>query len=232
MRKCILLAAAMLFSAVSLFAQLTPYEYGHRWYFAFQGGPVYFNSDYCSRLGPEGRYGELFTIGAGAALGYNFDDARAIRVMAHYGRKTGVCEPFEFVNADPTEDPFPAYTYKFRSINVFADYVVNYNALAEYNMCFSAKNYIGLGVGYTFDFTDPKHPEVLLTDPNLVPGFHFGFLVEYDFKDGFGFYTDLGIAFYFDRYNGRPLIGFPLDMDVIAQLGIIYHIPLTKKTRR
>ena len=232
MRKFILLAAALLFSAVSLFAQLTPYEYGHRWYFAFQGGPLYFNSDYCSRLSKEGRYGELFTVGAGVAVGYNFDDAHAIRVIGDYARKTGVCEEFVFVNADPTDDPIPAYTYKFRSINLFADYVVNYNAMAEYNTPFNAKSYFGLGVGYSFDFTDPKHPEVILTDPNLVPAFHLGLILEYDFKDSFGLFADLGTAFYFDRYNGRERIGFPLDMDVRFHLGLIYHFPLSKNKRR
>lgn len=231
MRKCFLLIAALLCFCVSTFAQrnpLTPYEFGQRWYFAFQGGPLYFNSDYCSRLSKEGRYIELFTIGTGVAVGYNFDAAHAIRLMGKYARKTGVCEEFVFANASPGDDPIPAYTYKFRSVQLFADYVVNFNALAEYNMPFSAKSYVGLGAGFTYDFTDPKHPEVWLTDPNLVPALNFGFLVEYDFRDSFGFYFDLGVAFYTDRYNGRERIGFPLDMDVYAQLGLIYHLPMKK----
>lgn len=232
MRKCVLLAAALFFSFVPLFAQLTPYEFGHRWYFAFQGGVLYFNSDYCSQLPKEGRLPELFSLTAGAALGYNISDAHAIRVVCDYGRKTGVCEPFEFVNADVGDDPIPTYTYKFRSLNAFIDHVVNYNALAEYFSPFCVKSYVGAGVGYTFDFTEPKHPEVLVTDPNLVPAVHLGFIMEYDFRGGFGFYSDFGLAFYTDRYNGRERIGFPLDMDISAKLGMIYHFPLGKKTRR
>ena len=230
MRKCVTLAAALLLGTVSLFAQtrLTPYEYGQRWFFAFQGGPLYFNSDYCTRLSKAGRTLELFSIGAGVALGYNISDAHAIRFMGNYSRKTGVCEAFVFEDIEPA----PIYTYKFRSLNFFADHVLNYNALAENFMPFTAKTYAGLGLAYTFDFTEPGHPEVWLTDPNLVPGLHFGFLLEYDFKDGFGLYTDLGLAFYFDRYNGRERIGFPLDMEIYLQMGLIYNFPLKNKVKR
>lgn len=235
MKKCILLMAALLLCTASLFAQrktLTPYEYGHRWYFAFQGGPLYFGSDYCSQLFKEGRAGELFSIGAGVALGYNITDAHEIRLFGNYSRKTGVCEPFEDPDADPKAPKIPTYTYKFRSFHVFADHLLNYNALAENNVPFTAKTYAGLGFAYTYDFTEPLHPEVWVTDPNLVPGFHFGFLLEYDFKDGFGFYSDMGLAFFLDRYNGREFISFPLDMEVGLQLGIIYHFPLSEKRRR
>ena len=227
-----MLVAALLLCCVSLFAQkkpLTPYEYGQRWYFAFQGGPLYFNSDYCNRLAHEGRLLEQFTIGTSVALGYNINNAHAIRFMANYARKTGVCEEFVFYNADPNDDPLPTYTYKFRSVQCFVDYVLNYNALAEYFAPLCAKTYVGLGAAYTFDFTDPKHPEVILSSPNFVPAFNFGFIVEYDFKDSFGLYTDLGLAFYDDHYNGRPYISFPLDMDVSLQIGLIYHFPLKAK---
>lgn len=235
MRKCVLLAAALLLSAVSLFAQkspLTPYEYGHRWYFMFQGGPLYFNSDYCSNMWAEGRVDELLTFSTGLALGYNFDDANAIQVMANYARKTGVCEPFESDLFNSTTETIPTYTYKFRSVQCFVDYVINFNALAEYFMSFSAKCYAGLGAAYTFDFTEPEHPEVWVTDPNLVPALNFGFIVEYDFKDGFGFFLDLGLAFYTDRYNGREPISFPLEMDDSVQIGLIYHIPFKAGSRR
>ena len=231
MKKCILLTAALLLCTASLFAQtkpLTPYEYGHRWYFSFQGGGLIFNSDYCSRLFKEGRGHELVSFGAGVALGYNFSDAHGIRVFGNYSRKTGVCEAFEDPDADPKAAPIPTYTYRFSSTQLFVDYVLNYNALAENDNPFTAKSYIGPGFAYTFDFTDPGHPEVWLYDPNLVPCMNMGFIFEYDFKDAFGFFVDLGLSFYAERYNGRVSMGFPVDMESSLQVGLIYNFPLSK----
>lgn len=233
MRKCLLLLAALLLYIVPSFSQnkpLTPYEYGHRWYFAFQGGPLFFSSDYAGNLFKERRARELFSGGMGLALGYNITNEHEIRFMGNYSRKTGVCEPFDLEDIDPAAPAIPTFTYKFRSLNLFVDYILNYNALAENFVPFTGKIYTGIGASYTFDFTDPGHPEVWLTDPNLVPGFHFGIIAEYDFKDGFGLYTDMGAAFYFERYNGQPPVGFPMDFEALIQFGLIYHFPL--KTNR
>lgn len=235
MRKCIMLAATLLLCAVPLFAQrtpLTPYEYGHRWYFVFQGGPLYFSSEYNGNLIAEGRIGELFSVGAGLGMGYNITDAHEIRFIGNYSRKTAVCEPYIPDVDDLSDVSVTTYTYKFRTINFFADYLLNYNALAENFVPFTAKIYGGLGFGYSYDFTEPGNPEVWVRDPNLVPGLNLGFILEYDFKDGFGLYSDLGAAVYYDRYNGIAPIGFPLDLEAYLQVGLIYHFPLKKTGRR
>lgn len=231
MRKCFLLMAALLLSAVSLSAQLTPYEYGHRWYFAFQGGPVYFNSDYSNTL-PNSRLLELFSIDAAVALGYNLTDAHELRFSGSYGLRTGVCEDFYRDDYYDDGEDVPIYTYRFHSTRLSADYVLNMNALAEYNIAFSTKLYAGLGAALTYDFTEPEHPEVWVSDPNLTAAIRVGYILEYDFKDGFGLYFDNGLAFFPDRYNGREVIGFPADMEIHAHLGLIYHFPLNKKHRR
>ena len=57
---------------------------------------------------------------------------------------------------------------------------------------------------------------------------NMGFIFEYDFKDAFGFFVDLGLSFYAERYNGRVSMGFPVDMESSLQVGLIYHFPLSK----
>ena len=232
MRKLLTFLAALVAGTTALFAQLTPYEYGHRWYIAVQGGAVYFNSDYSYLLKNRGMILDQFSLVGSAALGYNINDGHEIRLMGSYSKKTSVCEPFidEAIEYDVNEEP-PIYPYTFRSVLVYIDHVLNYNGLAEYNIAFNPKTYFGLGAAYTFDFSDPGHPEVWLYERNLVPAVHFGAILEYDFPSGFGLYADLGVALFWDRYNGFDRVGFPMDLEVGPRVGMIYHFQRPKKAR-
>ena len=223
---------ALLLGGTSLFAQLTPYEYGHRWYFSVQGGSVMFTGDHSGSLYKFGSVHKMFSAGGSAALGYNITDAHEIRFAAVYGRRNDVCEPFTFEDPVTGDKETTIYTYSFRTAQLFADYVLNFNALAEYNVALTPRAYFGLGAAVTYDFSDPGHPEVWLSDPNLVPGYRMGAILEYDFPSGFGFFGDLGIAFYLDRFNGRQLTGMPVDIDLALQFGMIYHFQLAKNARR
>jgi len=223
--------AALLLGASSLFAQMTPYEYGHRWNISVQGGSVLFTGDYSSQLLKQWAFHKMISTGGSMSLGYNVTDAHEVRLTAVYGRRKDVCEPFVFTDPETKEIETTTYTYNFRTAQLFVDYVLNYNALAEYNIALNPKSYYGLGAAMSYDFSEPGHPEVWLSDPNLVPAVRLGFILEYDLPSGLGFLADFGASLYWDRFNGRPRISFPVDMDLILQFGMIYHFQRPAKYR-
>lgn len=230
MRKLATLTAALVLCCTSLFGQITPYEYGKRWNIYLQGGAVYFNSDYSDIFSKRGKLLTPTTLNGALAVGYNISDGHEVRVMASYGRRISICPNYQdnFTVYDKDGNA-PLYTYSFGAAQLFVDHVLNYNGLAEYNIPLAPKTYGGVGAACSFDFTDPGQPEVWLYPVNIVPAFHFGMILEYDFPFGLGVYTDVGLAFFFDRYNGMDVINFPLDMEVGVQFGLVYHFPRAKK---
>ena len=103
--------------------------------------------------------------------------------------------------------------------------MVSFEALGEYYTAFNPKLYVGLGATYSFGFLqsweEGEGPE--LSVRNLVPAFRFGTVLEYDFRSGLGLFADFGIPFFLDPYNGLGYSSFPLDFEIDAFLGIIYH---------
>ena len=228
MRKLATLIIALLWGSVALFAQLTPYEYGHRWYASFQAGAVYLSSDYSFIFSDRGAPLKALSPAGNITVGYNITDAHEIRIMIGFGLCNSVCPTFEdgFTSDDGNA---PLYEYSYKNVQLFVDHILNYNALAEYNIPFSPKTYVGVGAACSFGFSDPGHPEIWLYPVNFVPAFHFGALLQYDFPSGVGVYFDGGCALFTDRFNGQDMINFPLDLELVLQFGVVYHFPRTGK---
>ena len=144
--------------ARSLPDRYSPFQYSHRWYFSFQAGPVLSATEYMDSFAKNGKWFDSISWHGALAFGYNFTDAWDLRISGIYGYNAGALSPYQGF-----------YPYRFHSAQLFADMILNYNALAEYNVPFNFKTYIGLGGAYTFGFTNFLHPYQVLDSPNLVP---------------------------------------------------------------
>jgi hypothetical protein len=234
MRKIIALFAFAVIGAATLSAQpiLTPYQYRNRIFLAVQGGPSLFVSEYCNTFSNHGRGGSLFAPYGEVSLGYYFTDAHIIRVSVGYDKKNAALPP--------SGGFFP---YSFHSANLFVDYMLNYNALEEVNVPFNVMLYVGLGGGFTAGFSEPEYilnnPETQTVEEvkawlptvnpiNVVPGIRVGMLFEYDLPNNLGFLFDLGAEAFTDTYNGLEPDTFPLDLQVNATFGLVYHFGKAK----
>lgn len=195
----------------------SPYQHGYRWYFSFQGGPVLSFTDNIQTYGQNGQGWDMLCWHAALSFGYNFTDAWDLRISGAYGYNAGAMLPYAGF-----------YPYHYFAAQLFADMILNYNALAEYNVPFSFKTYAGLGGAFTHGFTEVEHPLQALSNNTIVPGVRLGAIFEYDYKSGFGWFLDLGAEAFLDRYDGQIPMNFPLDINVKLSLGIIYHFPLSK----
>lgn len=221
-RKILILFATLLLTAAGASAQsrrapISPYQYGHRWYFSLQAGPMVSFGENSESFGAAGHGWDVFTAHAALAIGYNFNDAWDMRVSGSYSYNPGACIAYD-----------GHYPFHFHAAHLFADAVLSYNALAELNIPFNPKTYVGLGGAYTFGFTDPEHPFQMPQGPNIVPGFRVGGIAERDYPGGFGWFIDLGAEVFTDWYNGLEPVSFPLDVEIKVSFGIIYHFPLNK----
>jgi hypothetical protein len=219
-RKSILLSATLLLAAATCAARslpdrYSPYQYSHRWYISFQAGPVLSATQHMNSFWKNGKGFDALSWHGALAFGYNFTDAWDLRVSGVYGYNAGALSPYQGF-----------YPYRFHAAHLFADMILNYNALAEYNVPFNFKTYIGLGAACTFGFSHPLHPYQVLDSPNLSPAVRIGAIFEYDYKRGFGWFADLGVEAFNDWYNGHESDNFPLDMGLKLSLGVIYHFPL------
>ena len=227
MRKIAVCLATLFVGASSLFAQ-SPFDYSGRWNVSLSGGMLATVSENTFGYFERGRGKEIFDLTGSFAIGYDFTGTVGMRVQGSYGRNHSSANIYQ------TGDGKTIYPYQFQDIAVFADAILNFNALANNFLPFSPKLYGGLGGAYTFGFTDPKHPFQTPVKRNIVAGFRAGVIAEWAFLSGLGIYADLGIEAFDDWYNGiRPpeedhtrvkgYAGFPLDLAAKLQLGLIYH---------
>ena len=217
--KLFVLVASLLLGAATLCAQVSPYEYHNRWYVSLQGGLCYFNGDCSYVYRKKGPWTGPFSLSGGAAVGYNIANGHEVRMVAAYGQKHATCVSFK-------SDLFP---FTFYSASLFADYVLSLYPLAENFSSFNPKMYVGVGGAYTYGFTDPHHPFLVVSGPNWVGGLHTGSILEYDFPSGFGLFADIGLSFFADPYDGQGWYNFPVDMEIGLQFGMVYHF---KRNRR
>ena len=222
MRKIALLLAAMLLSVTVLSARphpdrYSPYQHGYRWFMSFQVGPALFVAENMDSYSSYGKAFDSISWHASLAFGYNFTDAWALRVAGVYGYNAGALPPHNQL--------FP---YRYQAAHLFADLILDYNALAEHNVPFNFKTYAGLGAAFTSGFSETDHPYIVPDSPNLSPAVRLGAILEYDYKGGFGWIMDLGAEGYSDWYNGLEPEGFPFEVAFKLSLGIIYHFPLAK----
>ena len=229
MKKITSLLACLILGVTSVFAQ-TAFVGGHTaWTFALQGGPMYSINENRFSYPENGHAADLWTPQGSLAIGYEFTQALSFRVSVGYGKNAAAC------NSRQSGGGF--YPYQFKSVNAFLDGMLdltrNYGKPWAFHPCL----YAGLGVGYTYDFTDPKHPwqGQYMTAPNTVFGFRGGFIAEYDFSDWFGIFADLCGEAYRDDYNGlqptkkdqqhyEGYAGFPLDLRGMRSFGVIFRI--------
>lgn len=222
MRKIALVVAALLLTMVSFAAKprlkpVSPYQYGQRWYFSVQAGPMVSVGEYSSTFAKNDRPFDILTWHGALSIGYNFNDAWDLRISGSYSYNPGSLNPYGGF--------FP---YHFQAAHLFADAIINTNGLAELNIPFSPKFYLGLGAAYTHSFTETNHPFQTLSPQNFVPGVRLGGIAEWDTPSGFGWFIDLGVEGFWDWYNGQAPEGFILDLEFKLSFGIIYHFPLSK----
>ena len=222
MRKLLIFLTVLFLTAGACMARslpdrYSPFQYSHRWYFSFQAGPVLSATEYMDSFAKNGKWFDSISWHGALAFGYNFTDAWDLRISGIYGYNAGALSPYQGF-----------YPYRFHSAQLFADMILNYNALAEYNVPFNFKTYIGLGGAYTFGFTNFLHPYQVLDSPNLVPAARIGAIFEYDYESGFGWFADICAEAYTDWYNGHESDTFPLDMGLKLSFGVIYHFPLAR----
>lgn len=222
MRKIALILAALLLGAAVLSARshpgrYSPYQHGYRWFMSIQAGPAFSVAEHLGSFAENGQaFGALSWHGA-ISFGYNFTDAWAFRISGVYGYNSGACSPYQGF-----------YPYHFHAAHLFADILLDYNALGEYNAPFTFKSYAGIGAAYTFGFTEVVHPYQVLDSPNFSPAFRLGGIFEYDRKNGVGWFADLGAEACSGWYNGQEPEKFPLYFNFKVSLGFIYHFPLGK----
>ena len=230
MKKLTSILACLILGVTSVFAQ-NAFVGGHRaWTFALQGGPMYSINENGFTYRENGQGLNLFTLQGSAAIGYEFTNALGFRVSVGYGDNRGACN-----SRNTAARGF--YPYSFKSVNGFLDATLDLNGNYGLQSAFRPRFYLGVGLGHTFGFTDPKHPWQgdYMTTNNNVFGFRGGFLAEFDFTQSFGMFIDLGGEAYNDKYNGlRPTerdqqdyqgyAGFPLDLRLTASLGLIVRI--------
>lgn len=228
-KKSACIGAALFFGAVSLLAQSQDPAPSHarRVFISLQGGPVLDIYENAFTYRENGKTLSLFTFQGAFAAGYDFNDTYGVRLQGAFGNDAGACNVRETSGGG-------FFPYRFRHINAFADILLNLNSLAGKVTAFRPKLYAGIGGAYTFGFTDAKHPWQQVKKQNIVPGFRGGFIAEYSFPSGLGFFADLGGEAYHDMYNGlmptkeeqknyEGYGGFPLDLRAMLSLGIIYH---------
>ena len=223
MHRLVSILAAVVFSGATLLAQPAG-KPSHPFNISLQGGALVSLNENTFSYGDNGKTLDLVSPQGGITFGYTFSGRWAARLSASYGRNAGACNTKE-------TSAHGFYPYKFSSINVFADAMLNLTRSWD---GFSPVVYAGVGGGHTFAFTDAKHPWQAVSDRNTAFGFRFGFIAQYNFSDHFGIYADLCGEAYTDNYNGlKPsekdqqkvdgYAGFPLDLRGLVSLGCVFH---------
>jgi len=223
MLRTVSLLTALLLSAASLMAQSAG-KPDRPFSASVQGGALFSVNENSFTYVDNDRTGELFTFHGGLNFGYRFTGRYSARLSASFGRNVSAC------NTDQTHQG-GFYPYKFNSINVFADWLIN---LSNEWAGFSPIFYLGIGGAYTFGFTESGHPWQKLSHKNTVPGARMGLMFEYDFSEKLGMYLDFCGEGYADTYNGlQPhkgdhdqvygSAGFPYDLRGTAALGVVFH---------
>ena len=192
-------------------------ESRNKFFVTIQGGGLLSLNENFRAYGDEGKNSDLLTGQGSASFGYQITPVSGVRLWAGYGNNRSAC------NTKETEVP-GFYPYKFNSINVFVDYVMDLSGFSENDWSFVPKLYAGLGIGNTSGFKK--------TSDNTVIGLRAGLILEYMVSQSFGILVDLGGEIYNDNYNGinpgkevseSGDKNIPLDARGLASLGVAIH---------
>lgn len=190
-----------------------------------QGGMMYSVSENTFVYGEQGRGGELFTPSFGLNFGYDFSRQIGIRLAFAYGKNPGACNTYQ-------TSARGFYPFQYQSVSCFVDGMLSLVGAGEEG--FNTRLYGGIGVGYSFGFTDSGHPWQKVSPQNLAPGFRLGVIAEYVFSFGLGFFADLCGEAFADNFSGlkpteedfkniKGYPGFPLDLRAPLSLGVMYR---------
>ena len=170
--------------------------------------------------------GKLFKGHVSLAGGYDFSEKFGMRLSVSYSGNPGA------LNTRESDNKF--YPFKFSSVNVFADAILNFN---NKQSSFSPKLYAGVGGAHSFnlknEFTGTPvgaaKEQLDRRDSGYTTfGFRFGFIAQYDFNETIGVFADICGEAYTDRYNSLSHqkggdTGFPFDMRALTSVGLIIH---------
>jgi len=238
-RLLTVLAVLVGMSAVAGAQNRPVYDREGRFFVSAQGGLA---ASFFENVWTYKDYGKLTDINGAQgsiSVGYDFNTMWAVRLNVGYGaRNNGAYNMME------TDYHRRFRPYHFKSVNAFADVILDLNGVNGNIRRFSPKLYAGIGLGHTMDFQDDDlyagdpHPwqTKYLTNPNNALGGRLGFIGEYCFASGFGLYVDAAGEAYTDNYNGlKPqkewekatknghYSGTPFDVRGMLSFGIIYH---------
>ena len=190
-----------------------------------QGGMMYSVSENTFVYSERGRGGELFTPSFGLNFGYDFSRQIGLRLAVAYGKNPGACNTYQTSSGN-------FYPFQYQSVNCFLDGMLSLVGAGKEG--FNTRLYGGVGLGYSFGFTDSGHPWQKVSPQNFAPGFRFGVIAEYVFSFGLGIFADLCGEAYVDNFNGiKPTEedfknfegypGFPFDLRAPLSLGLLYR---------
>lgn len=209
-------------------------ESRNKFFITIQGGGLLSLNENFRAYGDEGKNSDLLTGQGSASFGYQITPVSGVRLWAGYGNNRSAC------NKEETSG-HRFYPYKFNSVNVFVDYVMDLSGFSENDWSFVPKLYAGLGVGNSFGFKktpdnpapgDLLHPFQNIKDKNTVIGLRAGLILEYMVSQSFGILADFSGELYMDGFNGQNPgkevspsgdKNFPLDARGLASLGVAIH---------
>ena len=225
MKKLFTTFAALALSVVMLSAQSSDKKEGFN--LSVQGGLSISKSENTFVYPDFKETGKLFKGHVGLAAGYDFSDKFGLRLSVSYSGNPGA------LNSRESGDNY--YPYKFNSVNVFTDAILNFNTQER---SFSPKLYAGVGGAHSFKFKQQftgvptgvaKEQWNDMKSSYTTFGFRFGFIAQYDFNEVVGVFADLCGEAYTDKYNGLTKAkgsedtGFPFDMRGLLSVGVIFH---------
>lgn len=227
MKKCICTGLALVLGASILVAQNNKHSNEGRFYAGVNENVLLNIYENAFTYSDNGKTADLFTFQTGVFAGYDVNDIFGVRLSVGYGNNAGAANVKE-----TSAGGF--YPYNFSSINVFADATLDLYGLSDLMSLFRVKLYGGLGVGYSYGFSDSHHPWQKVTEPNTAFGFRFGAIAEYNVTDHFGLVADICGEAYTDKYSGlmpskedrekfEGYGGFPLDLRALVSLGVLYR---------
>ncbi len=223
MKKLFILLALAVTAAAPAVAQSSDRP-SHPFFISMQGGVSGSISENAFSYLDNGRFGGLLGAQGAFAIGYDFTSRIGARISVSYGDNASACNTYQ-------TSAHGFYPYRFKSVNAFVDMLLD---VGKEDSFFSPKLYVGLGGAHTFNFTDSGHPWQDVSGKNTVFGFRGGFVAQFDLSDHFGLFADLCGEAYTDMYNGlmptkqdqaieSGYPGFPLDLRILASLGMVFH---------
>ena len=237
MKKVLFAIVTLVLFAYSASAQSSSeFDHSGQFFVSAQGGCLFTFSDNYASYFDEKCAKDLFNPFGAVTVGYSFNPEWSTRLSVNYGKNDSA---YNYKESYDTFGP-----YEFKSLNVFADAILDLKGIKGITSAFSPKIYGGVGFGYTWDFVENfsipsdvayRRWNWYLNDKNYSLAFRFGTILEYDFSNRLGIFGDFCGEFFADNYSGlrpkssdqkwakRGYLGFPFDVRGLGSVGVILH---------